>query len=77
MRQIQSPRMLEILKGLLSPPHPNRDVVIVAIDEAGKRGLKQLADPIRLLCNHYREGPLKLNHVALLCLLAQLCEIVK
>ena len=54
LRRIKSARSTEIFKKLLQQPHPNAAVVRAVIEEAGARGLKDLAPEIAKLSQHYR-----------------------
>lgn len=52
--RIQSPRIEQVLTGLLDPVHPNSKLAVKAIEEASRRRLTSLALPVSFLCNHYR-----------------------
>lgn len=54
LRRIQGPRAQAAFAQLLDQPHPNADVARMALEEAGKRGWKELAPAIARLCGHYR-----------------------
>ncbi|MHB1036169.1 MAG: hypothetical protein ACYC35_18070 [Pirellulales bacterium] len=52
--RIQPPCSVEVVRKLLSPPHPCQTVLLAALDEARNRKLASLAPEVRLLCGHYR-----------------------
>jgi len=54
LKQISATGSAEIIKRQLNPLHSNVDVAAGAVEEAGRRGLQDLAPEIRKLCTHYR-----------------------
>ncbi|MCW8133616.1 MAG: HEAT repeat domain-containing protein [Planctomycetota bacterium] len=54
LKKTEAAGIAELLKDLLKQPHPNEDVAKGAVEEAGRRGLKDLAPDLLRLCTHYR-----------------------
>lgn len=54
LRGMPSARIVESYRKLLSTPHPNAEVVVGAIQDAGARKLTEVAREVRALCTHYR-----------------------
>ncbi|HEY3356049.1 MAG TPA: hypothetical protein VGQ83_22540, partial [Polyangia bacterium] len=52
--RVESPRVTEVLRGLLAPPHPNEEVLRQAIALGGARRLAGLAPALRALCHSPR-----------------------
>jgi hypothetical protein len=54
LRRTDGAAAAELLKSLLGQPHPNADVAVGAIEEAGRRKLAGLAGEVGRLRAHYR-----------------------
>jgi hypothetical protein len=55
LQRLEGPKATAALKQILAQPHPNGVVLTTALNEAGKRKLKELGPNVSALCNHYRK----------------------
>jgi len=64
LRRIRDPRVTAVFQRLLARPASDRDVSAAVVEEAGLRGLTELAPTVRQLCTHYRTAVRKAARAA-------------
>lgn len=56
LAKIDAPEVVEVVREVVSEPHPVYEILIIGIREASKRRIEELDDEIRRLCRHYHVG---------------------